>query len=327
MNSVRAVVARSLSNPVYRLMMAGVFAALAIVAFLTLNVRASWAFTLPFRGEKVIAIMLVGVAIAFSTVLFQTLTHNRILTPGIMGFDSLYALLQSFMLLLLGRIAFVQLNPQLKWLIEVMVMAGALCGLYYWLFLRQKRDLPVLILVGIVLGLLFRSLNSLIGRMMDPVEFDVLQDLMFANFNRIDGSLLAVAGFLMLLVSAWLWRQRYVLDVLQLGDAIAVNLGLNQRALTLKLIVAIAFLVSISTALVGPVTFFGILVANIAYAVSGSYQHRFVIPMASFLAIIALVGGQAILEYVLKFGSSLSIVVEFIGGVFFLGLVMRQGRR
>lgn len=314
-------------SPVVRLIIAAVISVLAITAFLTLNVRASWAFTLPFRGEKVVAIILVGVAIAFSTVLFQTLTHNRILTPGIMGFDAFYMLLQSLMLLILGRVAFIQLHPQLKWLVEVLMMTGALCGLYYWLFLRQKRDLPVLILVGIVLGVLFRSLNSLIGRMMDPVEFDVLQDFMFASFNRIDGSLLGIAGSSMLLVSVWLWRQRYLLDVLKLGDDMAINLGLNRRSLTLKLIMAVAFLVSVSTALVGPVTFFGILVANLAYAVCGSHQHRFIVPMAALLAIITLVGGQAILEYVLKFGTSLSIVVEFVGGVFFLILVMRQGRR
>ncbi|MGR0277919.1 iron chelate uptake ABC transporter family permease subunit [Marinomonas dokdonensis] len=326
-NSVGKAQTVAKQSPNARLLIMGLIALLSIVAFLTLNVRASWAFTLPFRAEKVVAIVFVGIAIATSTVLFQTLTQNRILTPGIMGFDAFFMLLQSIMLLGLGRIAFVQFSPQVKWLFEVVMMSGALCGLYYWLFLRQKRDIAVLVLVGIVLGVLFRSLNSLIGRMIDPVDFDVLQDLMFASFNRIDGTLLTIAGSAMTLVFVWLWRQRFVLDILQLGDAVAVNLGVNRRAVTLKLIVAIALLVSVSTALVGPVTFFGILVANIAYAICGSYQHRYVIPMAALLAIVALVGGQALLEYVLKFGTSLSIVIEFLGGMFFLWLVIRQGRR
>ncbi|WP_460750567.1 iron chelate uptake ABC transporter family permease subunit [Marinomonas epiphytica] len=294
---------------------------------MTLNVKAGWAFTLPFRGEKVFAIMLVGVAIAVSTVLFQTLTQNRILSPGIMGFDAFYMLLQSVLLISLGRMAFIQFSPQLKWLLEVLLMSGALCLLYYWLFLRQKRELVVLVLVGIVLGVMFRSLNSLVARMIDPVEFDVLQDLMFASFSRIDGTLLGIASVLLVCLFVWLWRQRYVLDVLLLGDDNAINLGVDHRRMTLKLIVAVALLVSISTALVGPVTFFGILVANLAYSMAGSHQHRYVLPMASLLAIIALVGGQAILEHIMKFGTSLSIVVEFVGGIFFLWLVLRQGRR
>ncbi|HET8904146.1 MAG TPA: iron chelate uptake ABC transporter family permease subunit [Saccharospirillum sp.] len=314
-------------TPGQRLVLALLFVAVAILGFMTLNVRAGWAFTLPFRAEKVAAMALVGFAIALSTVLFQTLTHNRILTPGIMGFDALYLLLQSTLLLTLGRQFYSQLNPHIKWLSEVVLMTGALCGLYYWLFLRQKRDLHVLILVGIIFGTLFRSINSLITRMMDPVDFDVLQDVMFASFNRIDSPLLGIATLLVAVISVWVWRQRYQLDVLLLGEAPAINLGLNQKRLTLQLLVAIAVLVSVSTALVGPVTFFGLLVANLAYAIAGSHQHRFILPMATLLAIATLIGGQAVLEHLLHFGTSLSIVVEFVGGLFFLWLVIQQGRR
>ncbi len=314
-------------TPGQRLVLALLFVALAIVGFMTLNVRAGWAFTVPFRAEKVAAMALVGFAIALSTVLFQTLTHNRILTPGIMGFDALYMLLQSVLLLTLGRLFYIQLNPHIKWLCEVLLMTGALCGLYYWLFLRQKRDLHVLILVGIIFGTLFRSVNSLITRMMDPADFDVLQDVMFASFNRIDSPLLGIAALLVAVISAWVWHQRFKLDVLLLGDAPAINLGLNQERLTLQLLVAIAVLVSVSTALVGPVTFFGLLVANLAYAIAGSHQHRFILPMATLLAVATLIGGQAVLEHLLHFGTSLSIVVEFVGGLFFLWLVIQQGRR
>ena len=43
-----------------------------------------------------------GVAIAYSTVIFQTITHNRILTPSIMGLDSLYLLVQTVVIFFLG---------------------------------------------------------------------------------------------------------------------------------------------------------------------------------------------------------------------------------
>lgn len=315
------------AKPAVRLLLVFGLVALFLLAFMTLNVRAGWAFTLPFRGEKAFAIILVGCSIALSTVLFQTLTHNRILTPGIMGFDAFYLLLQSVMLLGLGRMTFVQLNPQFKWLVEVGLMSGGLCALYYWLFLRQKRDLHVLVLVGIVLGLLFRSLNNLISRMLDPVAFDVLQGFMFASFNNLETSVLQISTALLVLVSVWVWRQRYRLDVLKLGQDAAINLGLNHRRLVLQLMVAIAVLVSISTALAGPVVFFGMLVANLAYALSNSHRHQVIMPMAALLAIATLLGGQVLLEHVFQFDTSLSVIIEFVGGIFFIWLVIRQGQR
>lgn len=313
-------------SPAARLALAALLAVLAGVAFMTWNVRAGWAFTLPFRGEKLLAIVLVGYCIAVSTVLFQTLTHNRILTPGIMGFDALYILLQSVLVFGLGNLFYVQLNPQLKWLLDVAVMTGAVCALYYWLFVRQRRDLHLLVLVGLIFGVLFRSFTSLLTRMMDPAEFDALQDVMFASFNRIDGSLLGISALVAALVSLPIWRARHAYDVLALGDDPATSLGLEQRRLVMRTLVGIAILVAIATALVGPVTFFGLLVANLAYALAGTHQHRYLLPLSGLLAVIILLGGQALLEHLLHFGTGLSILIEFGGGLFFILLLIRQGR-
>ncbi|KDE40002.1 MAG: iron chelate uptake ABC transporter family permease subunit [Nitrincola lacisaponensis] len=314
-------------SPATRLGLLLVGVLLACLLFMTLNVRAGWAFTLPFRGEKLLGLLLVAYCIAVSTVLFQTITHNRILSPGIMGFDFLYLLLQSLMVYSLGSIFFSQINPSLKWLGEVFIMVGAMCLLYYWLFIRQQRHLHILVLVGIILGTLFRSLNAMIARLMDPVEFDLLQDVMFASFNQIDSTLLGVSAFLALLVTLFGWRYRHALDVLALGNDQAVNLGLNPRRLMMLILIAIAVLVSVSTALVGPVTFFGLLVANLAYQLAGTHRHVYVVPMAVGLAAMILIAGQAVLEHVLSFATGLSVIIEFIGGLFFLILVIRQGRR
>jgi len=300
---------------------------LASLLFMTLNVRAGWAFTLPFRGEKLLGLLLVAYCIAMSTVLFQTITHNRILSPGIMGFDFLYLLLQSLMVYSLGTVFFSQIPPSFKWVGEVLVMVGVMCLLYYWLFIRQQRHLHVLVLVGIILGTLFRSLNAMIARLMDPVEFDLLQDVMFASFNQIDSALLGVSALMAFLVSVFGWRYRHALDVLALGGDQAVNLGLNPRRLMMLILMAIAILVSVSTALVGPVTFFGLLVANLAYQLAGTHRHVYVLPMAFGLAAMILIAGQAVLEHLLSFGTGLSVIIEFIGGLFFLILVIRQGRR
>lgn len=308
-----------------RLVVAGLALAclLAIALFLSVGARGSWSFVLAFRGTKVLAMVLVGTAIAVSTVLFQTVTANRILTPSIMGFDALYALIQTLLVFGLGAAATSALDPRLVFGTEVAVMVGLSTLLYRWLFAGGLGSLYLLVLVGIVFGTLFRSVSGLLQRLIDPNEFVVLQDRMFASFNTVDGSLLAVSSAAILAISAFIARRIERLDVLGLGRDAAVTLGLDHRREVTLALVLVSLLVSISTALVGPVTFFGLLVANLAYLTVRSHRHAVVLPAAALIAILALVGGQFVLERVFRFDTALSIVIEFVGGLAFLVLLVR----
>ncbi|MEP0661853.1 MAG: iron chelate uptake ABC transporter family permease subunit, partial [Roseobacter sp.] len=69
---------------------------------MVLGARGNWDFILVFRGTKLLALVIVATAIAVATILFQTLTSNRILTPSIMGFDALYVLFQTALIFTLG---------------------------------------------------------------------------------------------------------------------------------------------------------------------------------------------------------------------------------
>ena len=120
-----------------------------------------------------------------------------------------------------------------------------------------------------------------------------------------------------------MWRMRYTLDLLALGREMAINLGVNYQRSVMIVLGATTALVAISTALVGPITFFGLLVANLAYALVRSYRHGVIIVAAALLAIITLVGGQMILERVFSFDTSLSVIVEFVGGLVFIYLLVK----
>lgn len=311
-------------SPMQRLLVVYGLVVLAILAFMTLNQRAPWSFTLPFRGTKVLALLVVAYSIALATLLFQTLTHNRILAPGVMGFDSLYIVLQTGLVFLLGSSRYLTLPVEFKWLMEVFLLTATTTALYLWLFKRQGRDLFTLILVGLVLGVFFRSLSGFMGRMMDPVEYDFLQDSFFATFNRVDHSLLLISYAVCAVISLIVWKKRHQLDVMSLGESQARNLGIHYRAMVLLLLITVSILVATSTALVGPVTFFGLLVVNLAYQLAGTHQHRFLIPMSAGLAMLTLIGGQAFLEHILRYGTGLSVIIEFVGGLFFIALLLRQ---
>jgi iron complex transport system permease protein len=316
-----------LSRPALVLLILGGLALLSIVLFMTLGAKGNWNFVLSFRGKKLLSLVIVGYSIAVSTVLFQTVTNNRILTPSIMGFDALYVLIKTAIVFFLGVGALISIDSQIQFLVEVLVMVGASSLLFRWLFLGEERSLHLLVLVGIVFGILFRSLGSFMQRMLDPGAFNVLQDTLFASFSTTDPTILSVSCVIVLAVSVVGLRLMHTFDVLSLGRSHAVNLGVDYRRTVAIILVLVAILVSVSTALVGPVTFFGLLVATLAHSLVGNSKHRFVLPAAFLLSVICLVGGQTLLERVFAFDTALSIIIEFLGGIVFIILVLRKSAR
>ncbi len=314
-------------RPVALLVALAVLGLLASLAFMTVGARGPWSFVLPFRGMKLAAMALVAYAIAVSTILFQTVTANRILTPSIMGLDTLYVLIQTSLVFLIGSGAAVALSPSTLFLTQVAAMIGFSGLLYMWLFSGRAQSLHLVVLIGLILGVLFRSLSNLMQRIMAPNEFAILQDRLFANFNTIDTDVLAVAALSVLAVSAYGWRKIRTFDVLLLGRDPAIALGVDYKATVSQILIVVAVLVSVSTALVGPTTFFGLLVASLAYRMTGSERHAFLLPVAALIAILLLVGGQLVLERVFAFDTALSIIIEFAGGIAFIFLILRGASR
>ena len=203
-----------LSRPALVLIGLSLLAIISIACFMTLGAKGSWSFVLPFRGRKLLALCLVAYSVAVSTVLFQTVTNNRILTPSIMGFDALYVLIQTSIVFLLGVGALGTLNPQLQFSAEVLIMVVFSGLLFRWLFLGEERSLHLLVLVGIVLGILFRSLSQFMQRMLDPNAFSVLQDSFFASFATVDASLLLISSVIVGVVTLIGLRLMHSFDVL-----------------------------------------------------------------------------------------------------------------
>ena len=306
-------------SPAWRVAALAVVAAICCIGFMTLNVRSDWDFTLAHRAPRLAGMLLVACAIGLSTVLFQTITHSRLLTPALMGFDVLYVLVHTMTALLIGK----QLGLQLGFAVEVGAMVILAVGLFRLLFSGNVRSLHLLILLGILAGVLFRELAELATRVLDPSEFAIQAGRNSASFGRINLGLLSISAVIVLASAMALFSLRRKLDVLGLGQGIAINLGLNYKRLVFSLLALIALLVSVATALVGPTLFFGLLIANASYWLLGSQQHRFTLPASALIGIICLVGGQVLLEHLLRATLPLAMVIELIGGLLFIALLMR----
>ena len=297
------------------------------ILFLTVNVNGHWDFALPLRGKKLLALMVVGYAIGVSTLLFQTLTHNPILTPSLLGFDSLYVLLQSLLVFFLGAISFTSINPLAKFTLEIVLMFGASLLLFKLLFSKSSQDLTRLILVGVIFGVLFRSLSALIARLINPDDFVVVQSASYAQFNTVNPQLLGISIFICAISALFIWRWRYQCDVLMLGKSQAINLGINYQRLAFGLLTVIAVLVATATTLVGPVTFFGLLVCALTNRIARHMYHSERLILVSLMAMICLVLGQTIFEQLLGMAGVLSVVIELAGGLVFLILIFMTQHR
>lgn len=309
-----------LGNPI---LLAFIVLVIGCGLYLTLNVI-SWDFALPLRTRKLIAFLVVGYAVGVSTLLFQTLTHNPILTPSLLGFDALYVLIQSLMLFFLGMLSYVTLPTVGKFAFEVAVMMMLSVILFRFLFTKHNQDLTRLILVGVIFGTLFRSLSYMVARMINPDEFVTVQAQSYASFTAVNVNLLITSVVLSVATFIYVWRQRFALDVLLLGRNCAISLGVPYHKLSLGILMTISLLVSMATALVGPITFFGLLVCALTNRFCTKMAHGERLILVTLIASSTLIVGQAVFEHIFKMAGVLEVVIELFGGVAFLLLIFMQ---
>ncbi|PVH26084.1 iron chelate uptake ABC transporter family permease subunit [Sphingobacterium corticibacter] len=294
-----------------------------IALFMLYNTGPNLDYVIPRRAIRLATILLVGISVAYSSLIFQTITNNKILTPAIMGYESVFILFQTVIVFIYGDKTFQVITHQDNFFYAVLLMMAFSFLMYVLIFGKSKQNIYHLLLLGLVLGALFQTFGQFLQIVIDPNEFSVIQGFMFVSFNKINTDLLLIAG--VTLLGALLFGQRYLkyLDVIALGREHAVNLGLNYNKLVKIYMLLISLLVSVSTALVGPVTFLGILVTNLTYELFQTRKHRYMVWLCSGIACVALLLGQFLVEHIFNFSTTVSIVVNFVGGLYFMYLMLK----
>lgn len=294
------------------------------VLFLTVGASGMWDYVLPRRTVRLLAIALSGCAIASSTVVFQAITNNRILSPSIMGLDSLYLLVQTAIVFAFGSTHRLVQSANANFVLSLVLMLAFSLLMYRMFFAKERGNVFFMLLLGIIFGTFFQSIASFMQVLIDPNEFLIVQGRMFASFNNIKTPLLTASALAMLLTTVVFWPQLKYLDVLALGKEHAINLGVDYDRVVRRLLMAIFILVSISTALVGPITFLGLIVANVAYELVHTYRRLWAIAGACLVACVALIGGQLIVEHVFNFSTNISVIINLAGGIYFLYLIVKE---
>ncbi|MFJ7981167.1 iron chelate uptake ABC transporter family permease subunit [Lysinibacillus xylanilyticus] len=298
----------------------------SILLYIFYELNGNYHYAFPRRLIKVLAMSLTGIAIAYSTVVFQTITHNRILTPSVMGLDALYMMVQTFIFYFFGSMSILVINAKYNFLLAVSAMVIFALIFYRVLFKEGKRPIYFLLLVGMIVGTFLGSVTTFFQVLIDPNEFLNLQSKMFASFNNVNSDLVWLAAVVIIIAFIYGWRHMNQLDVMSLGRDTAINLGVPYDKLVQRMLILSSILIAVSTALVGPITFFGLIVANLSYQFFKTYKHAVLIAGSCVMSVVALVGGQWMVEHIFKFDTTLSVIINFVGGVYFIYLLLKESR-
>ncbi|MBE6052890.1 MAG: iron ABC transporter permease [Clostridium sartagoforme] len=305
--------------------------ALIAITFLVLFVAwgltaKNYRFNLSIRIPKVLGIIIAGTTISVASLLFQTITNNRIITPSIIGLDALYNLVQTVVIFIFGSTSLFMVNKTVNFLISGALMVLLAMILFRVVLKKGKNNIFFLLLVGTVVGTLFRSMSSFMQVLIDPNEFDALQAKLFASFSLVNTKILLVSVIILFIIAILIYKDFNKLDIMSLGREQAINLGVDYDKFSKKILMIVAILVSLSTALVGPITFLGIIVVNLTYEITKTYKHSVLLIVGTLISIIALVGGQFLVERVFNFTTTISIIINFIGGIYFINLLLRESK-
>ncbi|RHE84181.1 iron chelate uptake ABC transporter family permease subunit [Streptococcus anginosus] len=284
-------------------------------------------FIMKLRLQKLLAYLLVAIAGSLATISFQAITENRFLTPSILGMESLYVFMQTIYLFFASKFIGNTSHPLLEFILVLLIQ----CGFFFCLQPALKKLLQqgflFILLICMALGTLFRSASTFLQVLMDPNEYDKLQTKLFPSFQRMNMDILSVATIIIRLAGLYLLKKNAILDVFHLDKKIATILGVEVEKEQKKILWAIVLLTSTTTALVGPMMFFGFMMSNLAYLLIKEYQHKWLFSVAILLSFLSLTTGQMLVERVFQLQINVSMVIELVGGLFFFYLLAKEAKR
>ena len=274
------------------------------------------------RAFAVVAIGIVAVCQGMATVSFQTVANNRIITPSILGFESLYRAIHTSTIFFLG-VAGLNASATVGNFVGQLALTLAL---YSWLLTSQRASMHAMLLIGVMLGAGLGSISTFMQRLLTPSEFDVLTARLFGSIANAQKEYFPIAIPLVAAAAIALVLLTRQLSVLSLGRETATNLGLNHRRTSVAVLVLVSILMATSTALVGPMTFLGFLVATMSYQFSDTHDHRYIFAMATALGVAILSSAYFVMNHVFNTQGVVSIIIEFVGGLAFIVTILRKGR-
>ena len=311
---------------VIRLILLTVVVLIAVVFYLLINSHPEkpslFKYILGLRLPTLVCMVIASISIGVATLIFQSIVNNRIVTPALLGMNSIYSFLHTAAVFVLGTGSQLYLNANLAFAVDLVTMGVVATLIYWYLFKATGHNILYIMLIGTVLSSLFGSVQSAMIRVMDPNEYDALLGTLVADFNNVNGEIILFAVGMLFVIAFILRKELKLLDVITLGRHQAINLGVDYDTVIRKLLFGVVLCMAVATATIGPVSFLGLIVANLSRQVLKTYKHSHLILGASLMGMLALIGGQLIAQHIFHFTVPVSTFVTIAGGIYFLYLLL-----
>ena len=277
-----------------------------------------------WRLPTLLCMVIASVAIGVATLIFQSIVNNRIVTPALLGMNSIYSFLHTAAVFVFGTGSALYLNANLSFAVDLISMGVVGTLVYWYLFKKTGHNILYIMLIGTVLSSFFGSVQTAMVRVMDPDEYDALLTTLVADFNNVGGEIILFAVIALAAIAFVLRKDLKLLDVITMGRDQAINLGVDYDSTIRRLLFGVVLCMAVATATIGPVSFLGLIVANLSRQIFRTYRHSHLIAGASLLGMLALIGGQLVSQHVFHFTVPVSTFVTIAGGVYFLYLLLSR---
>ena len=299
--------------------------AAVLYLLLFMNMR-YFEYFMSLRVPKLAVMIVVAFAIGSASIVFQSIINNTIVTPCLLGMNSLYSLIHTAVVFFLGSGSIFVINSYLSFGLDLILMGIIATVIYSYLFKKTNHNVLYVLLTGTIMTTFFSSIQTTLTRIMDPNEYDSLLTSLVASFSNINSTILLVSIAVLAAVAFFLRKELALLDVITLGKDQAINLGVDYDKVIRRLLLGVTLYIAVATAMVGPISFLGLIIANLARQLMKTYRHTSLITAAFLIGAIVLVGGQIIVEHIYSYSVPISVFITVGGGLYFLYLLFQQRR-
>lgn len=310
----------------------GLFILVLIASALYMLVEVNFAneklfnYAMKIRTPKLLVMLIAAFAIGGASIVFQSIINNTIVTPCLLGMNSLYSLIHTSVVFFVGSGSILAVNANLSFIVDLLLMGVIATIIYSYLFKKTNHNVLYVLLIGTVLTSFFTSIQTTLTRVMDPNEYDTLLSSLVASFNNINSEIIMFSLILLAVLIFWLRKDLALLDVITLGKHQAINLGVDYDRCIRRLLLGVTLCIAIATAMVGPISFLGLIIANLSRQLLKTYRHSQLILGSTFFGMIVLVGGQMIVEHIFTYSVPISVFITVSGGLYFLYLLLKSRR-
>ena len=298
----------------------------ACAAFLLINAYPEkpklFQYILSLRIPTLVVMMIAAFAIGCASLVFQSIINNRIVTPCLLGMNAMYTLVHTAVVFVVGSGSILATNANLSFAIDLIVMSVSATFVYSYLFQKTGNNVLYVLLIGTVLSSFFGSIQSTMIRVMDPNEYDTLLTTLVADFNNVNAEVIVLSLLILTGLTVFLRKDLMLLDVITLGKDQAINLGVDYDRTVRRLLLGVVLCIAVATAMVGPFSFLGLIIANLARQFLKTYRHRELIVGSALMGMLAIIAGQLISQHVFHYGVPISTFITIGGGIYFLYLLL-----